>query len=94
PDMAAPQPLASALSGAALATPSGDPPTLARPCILVGPEGGWTPAEEALGLPRVRLGPGILRTETAAIAAAVLLAALRDGVVEQRASRADFHHSS
>ena len=40
--------------------------------VLIGPEGGWTPAEIALARARgfvpVHLGPRILRTETAAIA--------------------------
>ncbi|MFQ5669832.1 MAG: RsmE family RNA methyltransferase [Acidobacteriota bacterium] len=41
--------------------------------LLIGPEGGWTPAERGLAEERgfmvCRLGPRILRTETAAIAA-------------------------
>jgi 16S rRNA (uracil1498-N3)-methyltransferase len=43
--------------------------------LLVGPEGGWAPEELGLGLPVVRLGPHVLRAETAAIAAGVLLVA-------------------
>jgi 16S rRNA (uracil1498-N3)-methyltransferase len=43
--------------------------------LLVGPEGGWAPEELDLGLPVVRLGPHVLRAETAAIAAGVLLVA-------------------
>jgi len=39
----------------------------------VGPEGGWGPEELASGLPTVALGPGVLRVETAAVAAGVLL---------------------
>lgn len=45
--------------------------------LLVGPEGGFAPAEvqqaQAVGFLPVRLGPRILRTETAAIVAAALL---------------------
>jgi 16S rRNA (uracil1498-N3)-methyltransferase len=45
--------------------------------LLVGPEGGWSPAEaEALaaaGWQRVSLGPRVLRIETAALAGAALL---------------------
>jgi len=41
--------------------------------LAVGPEGGWTPEEEAVALAAgyraVKLGPRILRTETAALAA-------------------------
>ncbi len=59
----------------------GDPPTLDVPFVLVGPEGGWTP-EEVFAVPRtVSLGPSVLRAETAALAAGLLLTALRSGVV-------------
>jgi 16S rRNA (uracil1498-N3)-methyltransferase len=68
----------AALPGAALAHPDGSAPTLGHPTLLVGPEGGWDPAEEAAPLARVRLGPHVLRAETAAIVAGALLAALRD----------------
>ena len=67
--------------GAALAASDGKGPTLAWPCLLVGPEGGWSGDESALPLPRVTLGPTVLRAETAAVAGAVLLAALRARVV-------------
>lgn len=44
--------------------------------ILIGPEGGISPSEvedvEALGAHRITLGPRILRTETAAIAATAI----------------------
>jgi 16S rRNA (uracil1498-N3)-methyltransferase len=71
----------AALPGAALADPGGAAPTLATTAVLVGPEGGWSPAEQACDLPRVRLGAYILRAETASITACALLAALRDRVV-------------
>ena len=52
--------------------PAGDPVRL-----LVGPEGGWTPHERsaitAAGWTAVSLGPGILRAETAAMAAVALV---------------------
>jgi 16S rRNA (uracil1498-N3)-methyltransferase len=60
---------------------AGRPLSLDRPAVLVGPEGGWSDTERTCGLPAVRLGPQVLRAETAAVAAGVLLAALRDGVV-------------
>ena len=69
--------------GVALAEPAGAPPSLERPAVLVGPEGGWSPEELALGLPTVGLGPGLLRAETAAVAAAVIICALRAGFVRQ-----------
>jgi 16S rRNA (uracil1498-N3)-methyltransferase len=71
-----------AVGGAAMAQPGGDLPSLDRPTILVGPEGGWDDAELALDLPRVGLGPSVLRSETAAVAAGVLLCGLRAGVVK------------
>ncbi|RTL09604.1 MAG: 16S rRNA (uracil(1498)-N(3))-methyltransferase, partial [Acidimicrobiia bacterium] len=46
---------------------------------VVGPEGGWTDRERAeASRPAVALGPHVLRAETAAIAAGVLLAAARE----------------
>jgi 16S rRNA (uracil1498-N3)-methyltransferase len=68
-------------SGAALADPGGAPPSLERPVILVGPEGGWGEEEAAAPLPRIGFGPTVLRVETAAVAAATLLCGLRAGVV-------------
>jgi 16S rRNA (uracil1498-N3)-methyltransferase len=67
--------------GYALAVPGGDAPSLDRPAVFVGPEGGWTPEEEGAAEASVSLGPGILRTETAAVAAGVLLTALRASVL-------------
>jgi 16S rRNA (uracil1498-N3)-methyltransferase len=71
----------ASLPGAALAEPGGAPPSLDRPVVLVGPEGGWAPEEVALGLPTVDLGPTVLRAETAAVAVAAVLGALRQGQV-------------
>jgi 16S rRNA (uracil1498-N3)-methyltransferase len=65
------------LPGATLAEAGGGPPTLDRPTVLIGPEGGWSDAERACGLPVVGLGSHVLRAETAAITAAALLGALR-----------------
>jgi len=45
--------------------------------VLIGPEGGWSTAERAVGCEVVRLTDHVLRAETAAIAAATILAALR-----------------
>lgn len=50
--------------------------------VAIGPEGGWSPAEEELarsrGWLRVSLGEAILRSSTAAVAAASLLSAWRE----------------
>ena len=70
-------------SGIALAVQGGAPLTLATPTVLVGPEGGWT-EDELAAVPdthRISLGPNVLRAETAAMAAGVLMAALRAGLV-------------
>ena len=59
----------------------GAPPDLDRPTIAVGPEGGWTDEERELVPDAVALGGPVLRAETAAVAAGVLLGALRSGIV-------------
>jgi 16S rRNA (uracil1498-N3)-methyltransferase len=71
----------AALPGAVLADAAGAPPSLDRPVVLVGPEGGWTPEERVSGLPTVRLGAHVLRAETAAITAGAVLTALRAGIL-------------
>jgi len=67
--------------GVALAVPGGAPLATATHTIAVGPEGGWTEAERSLRFPEVALAAHVLRTETAAIAAGVLLEACRQGTV-------------
>jgi 16S rRNA (uracil1498-N3)-methyltransferase len=65
----------------ALAELGGDPPSLERPVVAVGPEGGWSDAERELCRARVGLGDAVLRAETAAVAAGTLLAGLRSALV-------------
>jgi 16S rRNA (uracil1498-N3)-methyltransferase len=65
----------------ALAQLGGDPPAPGTTLLAVGPEGGWSPEELALDLRHVSLGPWVLRSETAAVAAGSILAALRAGTV-------------
>ena len=54
----------------------------ARNLLLVGPEGGFSAAEDSLltevGWPRLRLGAHVLRAETAAIVGSAMLAARLD----------------
>jgi 16S rRNA (uracil1498-N3)-methyltransferase len=69
------------LGGVALAHPDGAPLDASVTAIAVGPEGGWSDEELASGSRHVDLGPTTLRAETAAVAAGVLLTALRDGRV-------------
>jgi 16S rRNA (uracil1498-N3)-methyltransferase len=64
-------------SGAAIAERGGASPSPEQPTVLIGPEGGWSDGERARGLPTVGLGGTVLRAETAAIAAGVLLTAAR-----------------
>jgi 16S rRNA (uracil1498-N3)-methyltransferase len=68
--------LAEAFPDVALAHPGGAP--LVGTPIAVGPEGGWS-EDELAAVPRhVDLGSTTLRAETAALAAGVLLTALRE----------------
>lgn len=62
----------AALPGAALTVPDGSPFPAGATTLLVGPEGGWASEEEAVGLPRVAIGPHVLRAETAALVAGTL----------------------
>ena len=64
---------------ARLAAPGGRPPAVGDALVLIGPEGGWTAAELSAGPPAIGLGPTVLRAETAAVSAGVLLTALRPG---------------
>jgi 16S rRNA (uracil1498-N3)-methyltransferase len=61
----------------AVAEPGGQTPTAAITAIAIGPEGGFTAEELSLASHRIALPGGVLRTETAAIAAGVVLAAAR-----------------
>jgi 16S rRNA (uracil1498-N3)-methyltransferase len=62
---------------AQLAEPGGEALCPTTTAVLVGPEGGWDPAELACGLGTLDLGPTVLRADTAALVAAVLLGAQR-----------------
>jgi len=73
--------------GAVLADRGGEPPSLGRPVVLVGPEGGWSDAEREVAVPRMTLGPTVLRAETAAIVAGSALCGLRSALFE-----AAIHH--
>jgi 16S rRNA (uracil1498-N3)-methyltransferase len=68
-------------AGMALAEPGGPGLGAGITGIAVGPEGGWSPEELASGRPTVGLATHVLRSETAAIAAGVLLGARRAGTV-------------
>jgi len=70
-----------ALPGAAACDRFGAAPSLAHPTLLVGPEGGWDDDERRRLPAVVGLGAQVLRADTAAIAAGVMLGALRDGLI-------------
>lgn len=60
------------LASFAVAEPGGRPIDASDTSIAIGPEGGWTQSELAGASDQVFLGHNILRTETAAVAAAAL----------------------
>lgn len=66
----------------------GVPPDLTMSTVLVGPEGGWSPQEREALPPSITLGPTVMRAETAAMAAGLLLTSLRAGVVRPAGRRA------
>ncbi len=70
--------------GTALAEPGGPALDARVTGIAVGPEGGWTAGELASGHPTVGLATHVLRAETAAVAAGVLLGARRAGTVTRQ----------
>jgi 16S rRNA (uracil1498-N3)-methyltransferase len=70
------------LHESALAEPGGEiiavgashgPPTQAPTSLFIGPEGGWSDEERAMGLREVALPGNVLRAQTAAVVAATLL---------------------
>ena len=61
----------------ALAEPGGGALSARHTTVLVGPEGGWDEAELGAVRDHIALGSTVLRAETAALAAAALLAAAR-----------------
>lgn len=69
-----------AVAGVVRADRDGFSLTAVNTTVLIGPEGGWSQSEVATS-PAVGLGSTVLRAETAAMAAATLMVALRDGRV-------------
>ncbi len=77
--------------GAVIADAGGRPLGASDTAVLIGPEGGWDPSDleeqgwvsgaEGRGPDRVGLGDNVLRAETAAITAGVLLATRRAGLL-------------
>jgi 16S rRNA (uracil1498-N3)-methyltransferase len=77
PQIVGPLPAVEVLPGLAVAEPGGRPLVPTDVAIAVGPEGGWSPKELEVAAATVSLGPNVLRVETAAVAAAVLMVSAR-----------------
>ena len=77
PEIVGPVSGVEALKSAVAAEPGGRAVGPADTNIAVGPEGGWSPGELAAVSDTVSLGPNVLRVETAAVAAAVLMVSQR-----------------
>ncbi len=81
PDVTGPLALGgvAGLAGAGIAEPGGETRPEDVRVLLIGPEGGFDPAEiaaaRAAGARTVDLGPGILRAETAALVGAARMVA-------------------
>lgn len=73
PEITGPLPAADVLIDAVAAEPGGRPLSPGDVTVAVGPEGGWSPSELAMAIESVTLGDQILRVETAAVAASVLM---------------------
>ncbi len=67
----------SKMAGVALADPSGSALVASDRFVVIGPEGGWDSEELGLFDRRVCLGDTVLRSETAGVVAAALMAALQ-----------------
>jgi len=65
------------ISNMCIADVDGEPVDESHSCLAIGPEGGWSPAEYEFRLPRVSLHRNVLRSETAAVAAATFMTALK-----------------
>lgn len=70
-----------AITALALAVPGGGRLNVGHRTVVIGPEGGWDDTEQPAGVSTVGLGPTVLRAETAAVAAGVLLCAFRHALV-------------
>ncbi|MFN7149276.1 MAG: RsmE family RNA methyltransferase [Microthrixaceae bacterium] len=73
-----------AAAGAVAADAGGRAPTTEHRVVMVGPEGGWADGEldtPSGSVERIALGEHVLRAETAAITAGVVLTTLRAGLV-------------
>jgi 16S rRNA (uracil1498-N3)-methyltransferase len=77
PEISGPVRAIEVLPGLAVAEPDGRLLTADDAAIAIGPEGGWSAKELEVAASTVSLSPNILRVETAAVTAAVLMASHR-----------------
>jgi len=75
PEIALPVEASGVLTAAAITEPGGRNVKKTDTCLAVGPEGGWSEDELERATDQVSLGPNVLRTETAALAAVTLYVA-------------------
>jgi 16S rRNA (uracil1498-N3)-methyltransferase len=78
PSVEGPIPAASVLGDVAICEPDGRSLRAGDFRMAIGPEGGWSDSELALGGEQVSLGSQILRVETAAVVAASVFSYLRE----------------
>ncbi|MFM7820088.1 MAG: RsmE family RNA methyltransferase, partial [Actinomycetota bacterium] len=65
------------IEDAYIADPAGEPISGSHRTLAIGPEGGFTDSEKKIGVGLVSLGDNVLRAETAAMSAAVLMSSCR-----------------
>jgi 16S rRNA (uracil1498-N3)-methyltransferase len=79
PSVEGPVPASSVLADVAICEPNGRTLRSNDYRLAIGPEGGWSESELALGGEQISLGSQILRVETAAVVAASVFSYLRAG---------------
>lgn len=77
PEVSGPRSVGELLPGAAAAEPGGRPLGVTDHVVAIGPEGGWSPDELRRAGSTVSLGDTVLRVETACLAAASRMVAMR-----------------
>jgi 16S rRNA (uracil1498-N3)-methyltransferase len=77
PEICAPVRAVDVLPRFAAAEPGGRALAAGDTAIAIGPEGGWSPAELRAAASTVSLAANVLRVETAAVAATVLMVSVR-----------------
>lgn len=87
PAIDGPEPAGEWLARGVVAEPGGRQLSAGDTTVVIGPEGGWSERELAGAADTVSLAATVLRVETAAVAAATLLTALRSTCVSELGAR-------